>query len=221
MNLDEQHHRATGPGVGRRLCRLPVAAMCALLVLVFWCIAASGQTSALLLAAGRAGPLTIGMTVDEVLERIKPGSTKLVDTQAEGYFTPVLEIFSGSSRTGKPAMVARIACHDCRKAPNTPVRVRGSSFIVDSIAVYDPRFQGAHGLGVGSRFGQIRKLYPEAKPRAGEGNLVVSPQGLGLSFFLDAARLPQKWYRTGQRDTSLIPDDTRVTEVVVYCEPSR
>src|SRR5579871_5141204 len=117
------------------------------------------------LSRGKSGNLRIGMTVDEVYRQLgADNNVRLVDLQNEGFFTPALEIDLPGSGL-KPSLVAEVSCRN-GSPPHDAAPEGQSPFVVSQLVVYDPGFGTSDGLGVDSNFGDLRRLYPEAKPVA-------------------------------------------------------
>jgi hypothetical protein len=134
-----------------------------------------------LLARGRAGYLELGQSGDDVYGRFGRENVRLVDTFAEGTFTPALEVRL-DDRAARPALVARLEGEPCGR------------ITVWGISVYDGRFRTSDGLGVGSTLGDIRKRF---KPEVSEAEFgpAAYVEGLGLTL----GSMPQASRTTLQR----------------------
>lgn len=92
-------------------------------------LAAQAQRPAddFLLASGKAGPLELGMSVDDVYKIVGKDMTRLVDTYGEGMFTPALEI--RLERSARPApLVAQIREFPCAEFSLWGISVRDRRF---------------------------------------------------------------------------------------------
>jgi hypothetical protein len=137
-----------------------------------------------LLSDGRAGAIEIGMSVDEVFQRVGREHVRLVDLFKEGMFSPAIEIdVSGGSVA--PAIIA-----DIRESPCP-------GFSMSGIDVRDRNFRTREGLGVGSTLGELRRFYNVELSHA-EGESAIVP-ALKMSFALDSpggadnARVTRVW----------------------------
>ncbi len=152
-----------------------------------------------LLAKGRAGQVRVRMSVDELYAKIGRDHTRLVDLFGEGLFEPALEGYLDGGDRGKPSMVAGIGGRE------------GCNHI-SGVAVADPRFKTAEGIGVGSTLGAIRKNYQVDWIDYGEGTLYSRVDQIGMSFGLDYWP-PASWNRRRSQDA--IPDSAKVVSVLV------
>jgi len=152
------------------------------------------------LAKGRAGTIHAGMTIDELYTAVGRNNTKLVDQYGEGYFTPVIEIYSGQGGRTKPSLVAQIVG-------------QYPKFLVGSITVYDARFKTEMGVGVGSTLGGIRRNHKVDWIGFGEGPLFARVEQIGMSFALDFSDPPREWYKS--QDQTLIPDSARIVFILL------
>ena len=168
------------------------------------------QDKALELSTRKAGPVEIGMTIDELYRKVGRERTKLVDTQAEGFFSPVVEIYlKREPKDAKPALVAEVVTKP--PAENAqPLFV--STFVVGRITVNDPQFKTNVGIGVGSTLGDIRRWYKVDWITFGEGPLFARVEQIGMSFALDYGP-SQEWYAT--QNQALIPDSAKVVSILL------
>ena len=152
------------------------------------------------LAKGRAGTIHAGMTINELYAAVGRNRTKLVDQYGEGYFTPVIEIYSGQGGNAKLSVIVQIVG-------------QYPKFLVGSITVYDAGFKTKIGVGVGSRLDEIRRNYKVDWISFGGGPLFARVEQIGMSFALDYLHPPREWYRT--QDQTLIPGSAKVIFVLL------
>jgi hypothetical protein len=173
--------------------------LASLLLLVMNGVPTRAVDGQFVLAKGRAGTIHAGMTIDELYAAVGRNRTKLVDQYGEGFFTPVIEIYSGQGGKTKPSLIAQIV----GQHPN---------FLVGSITVYDVGFKTELGVGVGSTLDDIRHNYKVDWISFGEGMLFARVEQIGMSFALDYSHPPPEWYKT--QDQTLIPGGAKV--VVIF-----
>jgi len=143
------------------------------------------------LAAGRAGGIELGTSVDDLYRLFGKDSVHLVDLFKEGMFSPALEItLDGATMT--PAIVTDIREWPC------------GEFSVWGISVRDSRFRTSDGFGVGSTAGELRRSYPFEISEA-EGAHAAVVKALQMSFSLT---------REGP------VDQQRVTAVWIWPDPN-
>jgi hypothetical protein len=154
-----------------------------LLVLGLTLGVAVGQVSALqneaagsndfVLREGRAGQLEIGMSIDEVLQRIGRGHVRLVDLSREGMFSPAIELDVPGASVA-PAIIGEIREWPC------------PGFALWAIDVRDPKFRTVDNLGVGSTLGDLRRVHAIRLSHE-EGEWAIVPE-LKMSFGLESGR---------------------------------
>jgi hypothetical protein len=152
--------------------------MCVFVVIASTALAPGdkSQTMDFLIEPGKAGRFEIGMTVDEIYQRVGRDNVRLVDLFAEGMFVPVLQIRVPGSKV-QPSITAEIREWPC------------AEFSIWRMSVDDPRFQTSEGLGVGSTLGEMRQHH-RVEAFTGEGAVVAFVKSMNLSFILDAAFKP-------------------------------
>jgi hypothetical protein len=170
----------------------------------------NGQEKGLELSKGKAGPVEIGMSIDDLYQSVGKNITKLNDTYSEGFFSPVIEVYTGQGDREKPALVAEVV-GACRASGERPSVM--ATFVVGRISVKDSRFKTNLGIGVGSTLGEIRRWYRVDWITFGEGPLVARVDQIGMSFALDYANPPEAWYTT--HDAALIPDSARIVSILI------
>lgn len=102
--------------------------------------------SEFLLRQGKAGPVELGPTVDQLYAHFGRDNIGLVDLFLEGMFSPAVQIHILGSET-QPAIIAPIREWPC------------ADFSVWGITVRDRRFRISDGFGVGSTLGDLRKTF--------------------------------------------------------------
>jgi hypothetical protein len=200
----------------RTLAHLIVGTMALMLILVPALV--NGQEKNFELSKGKAGPVEIGMSIDELYQRVGKEDTKLVDQYSGGFFSPVVEIYlKREPKDAKPSLIAEVV----GKPPAENVRPFFiSAFVVGRISVNDPQFKTSVGIGVGSTLGEIRRWYKVDWIAFGEGPLFARVEQMGMSFALDYSAPPKEWYAT--HDPALIPDSARVVSILLtYLQADR
>jgi hypothetical protein len=168
------------------------------------------------ISMGKAGPLQIGMSIDDLYQRVGRENTKLLDAFSEGNFSPVIEIYRAGKGEEKPSLIVEVVGLCSASAAKLGVTY-GSGFVVGGITVQDPQFKTNLGIGVGSSLGEIRRWYKVDWITFGEGPLVARVDQIGVSFALDYSTPSDEWYRT--HDPVLIPDSARVTSIGLALPP--
>ncbi len=150
-----------------------------------------------LLAKGRAGRMEVGMTIDDLFEHVGRENTRLVDFQAEGMFSPAINIYGPGRK--------RIAQADVREWPC-------GTFNIWNLRIEDARFRTDKGIGVGSTYAQLKKFYEAQPPANGEGDVYVFVPTLEMSFGFGGT-----WYGRERQ----LPDAAKVTAVLLVPAPVR
>jgi hypothetical protein len=145
---------------------------------------AQTPTNEFLISEGKAGPIEVGMPVDDVLQVYGRERIRIVDLNREGFFTPAIEIDVPGSSV-RAALIADIREWPC------------ATFSVTGIRVRDPRFRTADGFGVGSTLAEIqrRKTVRISREEGWSAILADAKIAFGLEAVgaTDAARVASVW----------------------------
>ncbi|MBC7448702.1 MAG: hypothetical protein H7330_11650, partial [Hymenobacteraceae bacterium] len=159
-------------------------------------------------APGRAGAVRIGMRVAELRARF--GLTlREVTLMRGGEQYPAFAIGSvGSSRL--PALLLEPLCEDgeddAAGAPTDRCRIW-------RITIRDPSYRTASGLGVGSRYGEVRRAAPVTFVGPNPMGTAATVESWQLNFLLDPEALTARKLPV-HRET--IHDSVRVVGVQLY-----
>lgn len=149
---------------------------------------------------GRAGNIKLGMPIEEVRQQVADG-TAVKDTllMLEGQQSTAYLLHKDDRDKG--LLIEQVCEPDCR---------------VWRISVLSPDYKTAKGIGVGSRYGEVKQAYPISTVAFEEGNFVAVSDTASMSFELDDTQLPQDAKDMGRYNPGNIPDNTLVTRVMLY-----
>jgi hypothetical protein len=154
------------------------------------------------LARRQAGPVKIGMPVDELIQHFGRNNTRLVDRKLRGRFTPGIEISIRGNTVDGPSLIAEFSWW------------REIGWGVSRVIVLDPRFVTAEGAGVGTPYGALQHAHPV--------KLVGPGEGIGSYAYLDSMDMAFSFPALAKRFTTpsnALPDDVRASQVVVQGTP--
>lgn len=155
------------------------------------------------LAPNQAGPVRIGMPVEELEAAVPVEMLVEKEINREGQLYTVYEVLN-DSYSQETGLVAEPRCDPaCR---------------IYRIEVRDRKYQTEDGLGIGSTYGAVRQALPIAYASAAEGNLVAVSEEAGMSFLLDQSAFSGEELRNMKKGN--IPDSTQVTGILLF-EPSK
>lgn len=161
-------------------------------------IVLSNKEDDFLITTGKAGRISISMTIDELYKNYDRKLINLTDLFLEGYFTPALEIYL-DKKTDKPSLVVEIGW--------------ANGWSVSRINVYDKKFHTEKGIKVGSTLKDLRKNYNIEWISSGETHFCAYVQEIGISFLLDSFDIPLDWYKN--REMKLIPDSAKIISILI------
>ncbi|MHC2993433.1 mechanosensitive ion channel protein MscS [Pontibacter sp. HJ8] len=150
------------------------------------------------IAKGRVGNVQLGMPVEDMRLQEPQGQT-LVDTTLllEGQASTAYVIKSSDSPKG--IVIEQLCEPVCQ---------------VWRIHVRDQDYRTAEGIGIGSKYGEVRQHYPIKSVSQGEAGLVAISEKAGLSFILDTSQLSK--VQLHALITDEIPANTQVKGILVY-----
>lgn len=161
-----------------------------------------------LLTKQKAGYCEIGMRIDNLLRKYNKESSKLVDLNLEGTFSPAIEFYLNNpeGEEKKGSLIAEIGWGSSQNGGS-------KGFIVSRINIYGKNFKTDKGVGVGSTLGELRKNHHINWIELGEIGLIARVDDLGMSFVLFLITIPEDWFLT--RDMKLIPDDVTILSILI------
>lgn len=155
------------------------------------------------LAPNQAGPVRIGMPVDELKASVPAAMLVEKEVNREGQLYTVYEVLNDSFSQETGLVAEPLCAPECR---------------IYRIEVRDRKYQTEEGLGIGSTYGKVRQALPIAYASSAEGNLVAVSEEAGMSFLLDQSYFSGEELRNIRKEN--IPDSTLVTGIQLV-EPSK
>ncbi len=154
----------------------------------------------LVVEKGRVGNIRLGMPIAEVRQQVAAGTT-VTDTllQQEGMQATAYLLHTNSH--GKGLLIEQ----HCE-----------SACTVWRITVLGSEFKTPKGIGVGSKYSEVKQAYPISMVAFEEGNFVAVSEEMGISFVLDHTQLPQDYKDKGKYNPENIPANTMVKRLMLY-----
>ncbi|RDV13772.1 mechanosensitive ion channel protein MscS [Pontibacter diazotrophicus] len=158
------------------------------------------EPASFVIEKGRAGDVAIGMPIDELRSNVPMGfairdtTLMLEEQQSTAYvLTP--------QDQDKGLLVEQQCEAECR---------------VWRINVLSTDFKTPQGLGIGSKYGEVKEAYPIGTVALAEDNFVAVSEEAGMSFVLDDTQLPQDAQDRGRYNPGNIPANTLVKRIILY-----
>ncbi len=149
---------------------------------------------------GKAGDVAIGMPIEEVRNNVPMGfAVKDTMLMLEGQQSTAYVLTPQGQDKG--LLVEQQCEAGCR---------------VWRISVLSTDFKTPKGLGVGSKYGEVKEAYPIGTVALAEGNFVAVSEAAGMSFVLDDTQLPQDAQDRGRYNPGNIPANTLVKRIILY-----
>jgi hypothetical protein len=160
----------------------------------------------LTMARGRVGEIKLGMSSNDIYAAFGKKLTRLVDLQLEGMSSPAIELFKTEAQRDNPEIIFELD-HDK----------------VYRIQVHSRQYRTDKGIGVGSTFEDLKRVYGVKHPKqiiwGEEGFYGAVVRELGMSFSLDINKTmkPAQIDNFNQTsDPGRIPDETKIDSILVY-----
>ncbi|WP_018480094.1 hypothetical protein [Pontibacter roseus] len=160
--------------------------------------AATPDPAHFVVTKGRVGTIRIGMPIAEMRQQV-PVHQQIKDTtlhlEGQAYTAYVY-----SSPTSPSGLLVEQQCEpDCQ---------------VWRIRLRDDDYKTPEGIGVGSKYGEVRQRYPIKYASLGEAGFVAVSEEAGMSFILDTSQLDKSQLHALKPDD--IPANTLVRGILLY-----
>lgn len=158
------------------------------------------EPASFVLEKGEAGKVSIGMPIEE-LRNNAPKGFAIKDTMLllEGQQSTAYVLTPQGQEKG---LIVEQQCEpECR---------------VWRINVLSTDFKTPKGLGVGSKYGEVKQAYPIGTVALAEDNFVAVSEEAGMSFVLEDTQLPQDAKDRGRYNPGNIPANTLVKRVIIH-----
>jgi hypothetical protein len=161
-----------------------------------------------LLAPGRAGMVRVGMNVGAVRALFGP-ALREVTLQRGGEDFPAYAVGKVKD-TGLPALLLEPLCEE---GEDTPKGAPTDHCRIWRITIRDPGYRTISGLGVGSRYGDLRAGAPLSFVGPNPMGIAATVESWQMNFLLDGAAIEAR-HLPARRET--IHDTVRITGIQLY-----
>ncbi|GAB3537285.1 hypothetical protein GCM10027443_30000 [Pontibacter brevis] len=161
---------------------------------------AAPAPSTLVIEKGQVGNLRIGMPINQVREQVPTGMV-INDTTLtqEGQQSTAYVLRPKGQEKG--LLIEQVCEPNC---------------MVWRISVDSEDYKTAKGLGVGSKYGEVKEAYSIGTVALAEDNFVAVSEEAGMSFVLDDTQLPQDARDRGRYNPGNIPANTLVKRIIIH-----
>jgi hypothetical protein len=160
--------------------------------------AVSPDPSAFVVQKGHVGGVEIGMPMDKLLNNIPTGYT-IADT------TLMQEGMQATAYLLKPQKLDKGLLIEQRCNANCSVW---------RINVKAPEYRTPKGIGIGSKYGEVKQYHPISTVLLADGGFVAVSKATGLTFVLDTSTLPK--HKLSSFTPATVPANTIVKSILIY-----
>jgi hypothetical protein len=156
--------------------------------------------AAFVIEKGRAGDIKVGMPIEDVRKRVTTTvAVKDTTLTLEGQQSTAYLLRAQGQEKG--LLVEQHCQPDCK---------------VWRISTESQDYKTPKGIGVGSKYDEVKRAYPISTVSLAEGNLVAVSEEAGMSFVLEDTELPQDENEKGKYNPANIPANTIVKRIMLY-----
>jgi hypothetical protein len=156
--------------------------------------------AAFVIEKGRAGDIKVGMPIEDVRKRVTTTvAVKDTTLTLEGQQSTAYLLRAQGQEKG--LLVEQLCEPDCK---------------VWRISTESEDYKTPKGIGVGSKYHEVKQAYPISTVSLAEGNLVAVSEEAGMSFVLEDTALPQDGNKKGKYNPANIPANTIVKRIMLY-----
>ncbi|WP_439881777.1 mechanosensitive ion channel protein MscS [Pontibacter sp. MBLB2868] len=146
----------------------------------------------------RVGSVTIGMPIEQMRQQVPVGYT-IADTTLTQEGMQYTAYLLHPKDQDKGILIEQNCDKEC---------------FVWRINVKSPAYKTPKGVGIGSKYGEIQRLYPISTVTLADGGFVAVAKEGGISFVLDQSQLPRE--RLASFTPENLPANTLVKSILIY-----
>jgi hypothetical protein len=154
--------------------------------------------AAFVIQKGQAGSIQIGMPMDKLLNNVPKGYT-ITDTTLTQEGMQSTAYLLKPQNHNKGLLVEQSCNPDCT---------------IWRINVKAPEYRTPNGIGIGSKYGELKQFHPISTVILADGGFVAVSKAAGLSFVLDTSTLPKSKLSSYTPET--VPANTIVKSILIY-----